>query len=144
MHLSDLECCQYFASSSCINNRLHQHSNLILLNQTNVAQWKGWNQGFDWLDRKNLNAFAWGRSHLYSWASNIHQIPVLLPYKYMHTYINTTLIKFLKQTGWVWEQPCFKLQNMNKWVYIFYPCKLIKAAVWKKKKKKHKHKNAVA
>lgn len=39
----------------CINNGLHQHSNLILLNQTNVAQWKGRNKGLAWLKGVNFN-----------------------------------------------------------------------------------------
>lgn len=55
MHPSHIECQWEGDCRGCINNGLHQHSNLILLNQTNVAQWKGRNTGARWLKGVNFN-----------------------------------------------------------------------------------------
>lgn len=55
MHSSDAECRWYGGCGCYINNGLHQHSNLILLNQTNVAQWKGRNKCLGWLKGMNFN-----------------------------------------------------------------------------------------
>lgn len=49
------KCRWYGGCGCCINNGLHQHSNLILLNQTNVAQWKGRNKCLGWLKGVNFN-----------------------------------------------------------------------------------------
>ena len=55
MHSSDAECRWRGGCGGYINNGLHQHSNLILLNQTNVAQWKGRNTCLGWLKGVNFN-----------------------------------------------------------------------------------------
>lgn len=55
MHQSPTECRWHGGCGCCINNGLHQHSNLILLNQTNVAQWKGRNKRLGWLKGVNFN-----------------------------------------------------------------------------------------